>query len=111
EGKCSRQFAPADVHVERFGLDVEEIAPQAEVAKLAFAFQGCTVAGNQDVDDAERCKALDQFLGPADVELDGGGVSAEDVDLRPIEAAGKLRRHLAGIVGNGGLELSERTSG
>src|SRR5947209_4918036 len=56
------QLAPADVQVERLALDVEELAPGAEAAKLSRDLAGHAAVGHDDVDLAQLLQGSNQLL-------------------------------------------------
>ena len=61
-GEDRPDLPPADVHVQGFGSDVEEVACPAEIPELAVCLQGGSPVGNDVMHPAERLQAADQLL-------------------------------------------------
>src|SRR5262245_43034545 len=62
DGEDGGQLRPANVHVERFRLDVEEFAPGTEAAEFAKGLQGGAGVRDDHVDPAERLEAAEQLF-------------------------------------------------
>src|SRR6266851_8900787 len=62
-GENRPDFLPADVHVQRFRLDIEELAGCAEISELAGCLQGNSAIGNDDLGDRShgRCRTPQEF--------------------------------------------------
>ena len=96
--KDCRDLLEADVHVERFGLDVEVFAEVTEVAEGPEGFERCRPIGDDHMNLSERFQGSDQFLPSGSVEFHSkpGGQAANDVRLGNAQLTGQLNGHLAG---------------
>ena len=61
--------SPADVHVERVGLDVEELARRAEAAELSVNFNRRCPVGHQHPHRTKRLEAPKQLFPPGNIEF------------------------------------------
>jgi hypothetical protein len=57
------------VHVERFGLHVEELGGGAETAELPVNLDRCRTVGHQDAHRSKRLKTAQQLLPAGNVEF------------------------------------------
>src|SRR5262249_50522206 len=83
-GEDRTDLSPADVHVQRLGLDVEEIARRAEVAELPVCLQGGCPVGDDDMHLAKRFQRADQLFPALGIQLNGAliGKGPNNLDLR-----------------------------
>jgi hypothetical protein len=59
-GEDRSDLSPANVHVQGFSLDVEEIARRAETPELAICLQGGCSVGDDHMHPAERLKIAER---------------------------------------------------
>src|SRR5205823_9794986 len=74
DGEGGAELPPANVHVERLRLDVEELAPDAEAAELADRLAGRAAVGDNDMDLAELLQGREHLLPASDVQFDGPAI-------------------------------------
>ena len=72
EGKHRIQLPTANVHIQRFGADIEETVGIGEFAKLSENFDGCRSVRDNDMHIAQRFKRTDKFLPTGEIEFTSG---------------------------------------
>jgi hypothetical protein len=102
-GEGDGLLPPADVHVQRGGLDVEELAGGAEVAELPVRLHRRRAVGHQDSDRPGGLQAAEQLLPPGRVQLRDPvrREGPDDLDLRHAEVTGQLQGHLPRVLLDG----------
>ena len=98
-GEDSGQLFPANMHVERIGLNVEECPGRAEAAELPINFNRRCSIRYEHADRTECLEASNQFLPAADIQIYDaiGGKGSDDLDLRHAQIECKLQRHFPGF--------------
>src|SRR5471030_709224 len=68
-GERRSQLLPANVHVERIGLDVEELAHRAEASELPVRFNRRRPVGHQHPHRTKSLETLKQLFPPGNFEF------------------------------------------
>src|SRR5262249_1128481 len=68
------QFVQADVHVQRFGLNVEKPTPGHEPAELSHRLTGGRVIGDDDMDLSQLLERTKHLLTSLRLEFDGPAI-------------------------------------
>src|SRR6266540_3783752 len=83
DGEGGAELTPADVHINRLRLDVEEFTGRAEATELPYHLARHAAVRDDDVDRAEPLQRPEELLPARHIQLDGAAVgkAADHLDF------------------------------